>query len=79
MAPLRPSTASFTTRQRKGEPSWYVLVSWPSGSSAVVPGFDSDEAAKGWIATQSADWIRARQTGSHDAAAKPALKPAAPR
>lgn len=76
MAVLRASTASFSTRQRKGEASWYVLASWPSGSSAVVPGFETEAAASSWILTQSADWIRSRQTGSHDQPARAGLTPA---
>lgn len=70
MATLKPSVATFAARQRKGAASWDVRVSWPNGSSAVVPGFASDTEASRWIETKSIEWLRARQTGSHDAPRK---------
>ena len=63
---LRASKAQFETRQFKRGGSWYVLVTWASGSSAKVNDFASGTEADEWIKNKSAAWLKARATGSHD-------------
>jgi len=48
---------------------FYVRATWPSGRSVGIddnastgPAFESEEAAVDWIATQSADWLRRRNS-----------------
>jgi hypothetical protein len=37
---------------------WYVLVTHPKGPQSHLGGFKTEIEAKGWIATQSAEWLK---------------------
>jgi hypothetical protein len=42
---------------------WYVRVVWPDGQKQRVDGFENEAHARGWIASESAEWIaNARQS-----------------
>jgi hypothetical protein len=60
------SPARFEPRQQKRGLGWYVLVTWSSGTTAEVSGFRDESDAAEWIKNDSAAWLKARQTGSHD-------------
>jgi len=36
---------------------WYVLVTWPNGDKQKVPGFTSEEHARGWIEHDAKTWV----------------------
>lgn len=63
---LRVSKAHFQPRPNKRGDGWHILVTWNTGNSVQVPDFASEDEADDWIETKSADWLKARQTGSHD-------------
>jgi hypothetical protein len=63
---LHASTAHFEARQLKRGEGWYVLVTWPNGSSALIHDLASEAEAEEWIKNKSAAWLKARLTGSHD-------------
>ena len=63
---LRVSQPRFEARKQKHGDGWYVLATWPTGSTAEVKGFASEPEAQEWIENKSVAWLKARQTGSHD-------------
>jgi hypothetical protein len=56
-----PSKAIFDPVELKAEPSWYVRIAFPSGEQTYVGGFITEAAAREWIATKSAEWLRLRE------------------
>ena len=66
MAATGALEAHFKPCPLKHGDGWYVLASWDSGRTAEVNGFATEAEAEAWIKNDSAAWLTARHTGSHD-------------
>jgi hypothetical protein len=66
MAATGALIAHFKPVPLKHGDGWTVLASWDSGRTAEVNGFATKAEAQAWITTESAAWLTARHTGSHD-------------
>ena len=60
------SPPRLEARQFKKGDGWYVLVTSSSGSTTNVGHFANEAEAEQWIKQDSAAWLKARLTGSHD-------------
>jgi hypothetical protein len=50
---------TFTPLPSKAHSEWFVLVSWHDGRVPEhVPGFQSEDDARAWIANESHEWLQ---------------------
>ena len=51
---------TFAPYRATVRPEFYVHVAWPDGAVARINHFGTFEDAQGWIARESANWLRTR-------------------
>jgi hypothetical protein len=51
---------TFIPCQTAGNLEFYVLVAWPNGGEMRINHFGTLQDAQGWIARESANWLRIR-------------------
>jgi hypothetical protein len=50
---------TFTALPSKAGSDWYILVSWHDGRVPEhIPGFQSEDVARAWIANESSEWLQ---------------------
>ena len=53
----RHAQPTLRARPLKNYSGWYVLVTWPDGTSLHVDDFKSEAEAESWIEHDSSDWL----------------------
>lgn len=66
MMALRPAVPRFEPHETRQGNVWFVHASWSNGRTADVGRFPSEAEAAHWIESESAAWLAARLTRSHD-------------
>jgi hypothetical protein len=53
-------TITLNPQPRKLGDEWYIVATYPSGQEENILGFETEEAAKAWIANDSKAWRKRR-------------------